>query len=154
MKHFTLVAALAALLAASVATTSSAASGRTLELLGVSHSFALTPGPVPHVGSTMIFTDTIYNRAAQFGKKAGARVGSAEGVCTIVSGSKAQCTITAHLPNGELVVTGAMVVSEQQVSHTTYAVTGGAGAYAGARGSVSSRDLSQSKTAIDIHLLG
>lgn len=154
MKQFTLVAALAALLVAAVATTSSAASTRTLKLMSVEQSFALTGGPDPKVGSALIFTDVMYNRAAQFGKKAGARVGTSEGMCTIVSASKAQCTITAHLPNGELVVTGAMLVSRQNLTHAVYAVTGGAGAYAGARGSVSSRDLNQSKTAIDIHLLG
>lgn len=154
MKQFTLVAALAALLVAALATGSSAAPAHTLRLVSVEQSFAVAPGPDPKVGSTMIFTDAVYNAAAQFGKKAGARVGSSEGVCTIVSDSKAQCTITAHLPNGELVVTGAMLVSRQQVSHATYAVTGGAGAYSGARGSVSSRDLDQSRTAIDIHLLG
>jgi hypothetical protein len=154
MKKFTLAAALAALLVAALATTSSAAPGRTVRLLSVQSSFAMAPAPDPRPGSTMLFTDTIYNRSAQFGKKAGARIGTSEGVCTIVSDSKAQCTITAHLPNGELVVTGAMLVSEQNLSHSSFAVTGGVGAYAGARGSVSSRDLDQSRTLLEIHLLG
>jgi hypothetical protein len=35
-----------------------------------------------------------------------------------------------------------------------YAITGGAGAYAGARGSVSAHDLSNTKSAIEIHLVG
>ena len=154
MKKLVLATALAALLVAALATTSSAAPGRTLRLLSVQSSFAMSPSPEPRPGSTMIFTATIYNRAAQFGKKAGARIGTSESVCTIVSESKAQCTITAHLPNGELVVTGAMLVSEQNLSHSAFAITGGVGAYAGARGSVSSRDLDQTRTLIDLHLLG
>lgn len=154
MKHFTLVAALAALLVAALATTSSAASGRTLKLASVEQSFAMSGGSDPAVGTSMIFNDKIYNRVAQFGKKAGALVGTSEGVCTIVSQSRAQCTITAHLPNGELVVAGAMRVSEQQISHASYAIVGGVGGYAGARGSVKTRDVSPSKTVLDIHLLG
>jgi hypothetical protein len=154
MKHLIVIALLAAAVTAVVASPSSAAAGATLRFTSLQTSFALSPQGPPTVGSRLIFTNAMYNRAAQFGKAAGARVGTSEGVCTIVSASKAQCTITAHLPNGELVVGGAMSVSKREIAHTVYAITGGAGAYAGARGSVSAHDLSKTRTAIDINLVG
>jgi hypothetical protein len=147
------VVAAAAALAVSGA---SAQSAQTLQLLSVTQhqSFVgLTPGQAPAVGARLFFNDAIYNRAAQFGKPSGARVGTAEGTCTIVTMGAAQCFITAHMPNGELVAAGKMALV-RGLATNRYAVLGGVGAYSSSRGSVMSRDLSQTKTLLAIHLNG
>jgi hypothetical protein len=124
----------------------------TLKLLSVQTQFSLSPQGAPKIGSRLIFVNALYNRAPQFGKPAGALVGSGEGVCTIVSHTHAQCTLTAQLPNGELAVMGAFILKRNGLTHTIYAIVGGTGAYANARGSAASRDVSQTKTQLDVVL--
>ena len=60
----------------------------------------------PQIGGRMFFQDVLYNHAPQFGKPTGARVGTAEIVCTLVSTSHLECIVTAHLPGGELAAHG------------------------------------------------
>ena len=148
-------AACVALLAAGGAFASATGGGQTLKFLSVTQRFVMVPqvGPrtPPQIGGRLIFTDTLYNRAAQFGKPAGARVGRAEGVCTIVSLGTAQCTITAHVPNGQLVVMGAMELT-RRLATNRFGVVGGSGAYGSARGTATGRDISDSKSLIDIAL--
>jgi hypothetical protein len=151
-----LIAAIAA--AALVATAAASAtpgvgSPRTLTLLSVQNEFTSVPptskASPPRIGDRLIFSDDLYNRRAQFGKPAGAKVGSADNVCTIVSRSALQCTIVAHLPNGSLVATGSIAMD----SHTNdFAVTGGVGAYSGTRGTAHGRDLSESKSLVVLQL--
>ena len=93
----------------------------------------------------MFFQDVLYNHAPQFGKPAGARVGTAEIVCTLVSKSHLECVVTAHLPGGELVLTGSNPIRSH---HTTFAVTGGSGIYANVRGATTGTDLSGTKTLV------
>ena len=128
---------------------------QTLKLLSVTQRFVMLPqvGPKtpPRIGGRLIFVDTLYNRAAQFGKPAGARVGKSEGICTIVSLGSAQCTITAQVPGGELVVMGAMVL-HKGLSTNRFAVVGGSGAYSGAHGTTTGRDISDTKSLIDAEL--
>jgi hypothetical protein len=128
---------------------------QTLKFLSVQQRFLSVPrmGPrtPPQIGGRLIFTDTLYNRAAQLGKPAGARVGRAEGICTIVSLGSAQCTITAHVPNGQLAVMGAMVLG-RGLSTNHFGVVGGSGAYGDAHGTATGRDVSDTKSLIDIHL--
>jgi hypothetical protein len=128
---------------------------QTLRFLSVTQRFAMLPkaGPQtpPQIGGRLIFTDALYNRAAQFGKPAGARIGRAEGVCTIVSLGTAQCTITAHVPNGQLVVMGAMVL-RRGLGTNRFGVVGGSGAYGNANGTTTGRDISDTKSVIDIDL--
>jgi hypothetical protein len=141
-------AAFAAALAGSAA---AATQTQTLQLLGVQQSSAFTPNGPPAVGSRILFVDAIYNRVPQFGKPAGARIGHVEGVCTIVSMGAAQCLITAHVPNGQIVVAGGMRVSDRP-STNHFAIVGGAGAYGSARGTVVSRDLSETKSLVTLKL--
>jgi hypothetical protein len=159
MKHIRMLVTIGAAVAAAAALAVSGASAQnpqTLQLLSVTQhqSFVgLTPGQAPVVGSRLFFDDAIYNRAAQFGKPSGARVGSAEGTCTIVTMGAAQCFITAHMPNGELLAAGKITL-RRGLAINRYAVLGGVGAYSSSRGSVRSQDLSPTKTALVIHLNG
>jgi len=143
------------LLATGGAFASSTGGGQRLKFLSVTQRFVMLPqvGPrtPPQIGGQMIFTDALYNRASQFDKPAGARVGRAEGVCTIVSLASAQCTITAHVPNGQLVVMGAMELT-RRLATNRFGVVGGSGAYGSARGTATGRDISDSKSLIDIAL--
>jgi hypothetical protein len=147
----TVLALAAAAAATALAASGSSAAPATVALLSSQKSFVLQPGGAPAVGSRMIFTDALFNRGAQFAKPSGARVGSAEIVCTIVSRTKAQCSVTAHLPNGEVVAMGALTATKG-LSHSTFAIVGGAGAYAHAGGVVQSRDLSQTRSLVTLRL--
>ena len=115
-------------------------------------SFVLSPQGAPAVGSRLILTKTLYNAAPQFGKAKGARVGSVEVLCTIVSMSRAQCSVTAHVPNGEIVAMGAMKITDNGLSRNTFAIVGGAGAYSAARGIVLSRDVSETSSLVELHI--
>jgi hypothetical protein len=130
--------------------------GRTIELLSVQQRFATVP-PVsqqapPTVGLRMLFQDRTFNRTAQFGKPVGAQIGRAEGVCTLIAVSRkpqAQCLITAHVPDGQIVVAGE---GDPGAKVTRDAIVGGLGAYANARGWVVGKALSDTKTVVTIHL--
>jgi hypothetical protein len=151
----TAVVAVAVVAAASPSGSTKLSGTQTLQFLGVQQSFAMLPQvsatAPPQVGGRLIFTNAIYNHAPQFGKPAGARVGRSEGVCTIVALGSAQCVITTHVPNGEIVAIGAIVL-RQGLTTNTFAIVGGAGTYANARGSGTSRDISQNKTIAVLHL--
>ena len=144
--------AVAAVLAAALAGSAGAATqGQTLQLVSVQQSALFTPHGPPAIGSRIVFADAIFNRAPQFGKPAGARVGHVEGVCTIVTLGSAQCLITAHVPNGQIVVAGSMRLSDGPVTNH-FAIVGGAGAYGSARGTVVSHDLTQTKSLVTLRL--
>lgn len=153
MSHrLTAVAVLVAFaIAAALATTGSAASGQTLRFRDKQLTFALEPQGPPTVGTRLILTKALFNRGAQFGRPSGARVGSAEIICTVVSKTRAQCTVTAHVPTGQIVAMGAMELTDR-LSSNHFALVGGAGAFAGARGEIDSRDVNQSSSLVDIHL--
>jgi hypothetical protein len=138
--------------AASLASASAASAPTTLSFSDAQLSFALSPQGPPTVGSRLLLTKALFNRKAQFGKPAGARVGSVEVVCTIVSATRAQCSVTAHVPNGEIVAIGAMTITRNGLNRNTFAIVGGAGAYTHASGTVTSRDVSQTKSLVDLHL--
>jgi len=130
--------------------------GRTIELVSVQQRFATVPQmtrqTTPSIGLRMVFQDRTFNRAAQFGRPAGAQVGRAEGVCTLIAVSRqpqAQCLITAHVPDGQIVVAGE---GDPGANVTHYAIVGGLGAYANVRGWVFGKALSDTKTLITIHL--
>src|SRR5438874_8656496 len=118
MKQFRkLAVALAAATAASILLFSTgSASGsarldgtRTLQFLSVSQYVVDVPATgtkaTPQIGGRLVFTNILYNRGPQFGKPTGAPTGRAEGVCTLISVSKpaAQCLLTAHAPDGQLI---------------------------------------------------
>lgn len=134
---------LVVVVAAVAVSSAGAAPTRTLQFVSVQKSFTITPNGAPTVGSRMIFTQAIFNRVPQFGLPAGARVGRAEIVCTIVSATGAQCLVTAHVPSGQLVALGAMTTSRGPAT-THFALLGG--------GSVVSKDVSQTKSLVTIRL--
>lgn len=152
MKKVTLAVAFGAVAATLVAagTGSAASTGRTLELVGIQQSF-VSP-PMPHVGDHMLFKSAVYNRGAQFGRPAGARVGSATGVCTITTDGESpqlQCVFTAHVPNGQIVAMG----EGNPGGHVSrWAIVGGVGAYATSRGTLVITNVSQIKSLVAVHL--
>lgn len=86
-------------------------------------------------------------------KVAGDDTGYGRAVCTVL-GKDGQggmpCTIWVHLSHGTLALQGLL---PQRARNTPIAVTGGTGAYNGARGTAVVTDVSKTKTAIDIELL-
>lgn len=156
MRHFHLfklalaaVAASALVAAGSSAASTTSAGTTPLDLTSVQTSFVTVPASAmktgPKVGDRMIFTSALYNRGAQFGRPSGARVGTGEVICTVLSGGMLECIVTAHLPGGELVLTGS---NPTRSKHSTYAVTGGSGIYATVRGSTTGTDISATKTIV------
>jgi hypothetical protein len=131
--------------------------GRTLELVSVEQQFAAVPriekSAPPQVGGRLMFRDLNYNRVPQFGKPAGALIGRSEGICTLIAPNppQAQCLITAHAPDGQIVVAGE---GDPGAKVTHYAILGGLGAYAGARGTVTATALSETKSLVVVHLAG
>jgi hypothetical protein len=59
------------------------------------------------------------------------------------------CTAVASLRHGDLTLAGFL---SHKSATSTWAITGGTGAYANARGSVEVKQLSDTKTAVTIHL--
>ena len=76
--------------------------------------------------------------------------GTSLAVCTDVGG-KLLCTVQLKLAKGTITAQG---VLPQRAKDTPVAITGGTGAYNGARGTALATDVSSSKTTIDISLLG
>jgi len=93
-----------------------------------------------------------FTEGARFGfvdKVSGDDTGSTRIVCTNV-GNRALCTIQVQLSKGTLSVQG--IVPEHS-NHTPLAITGGTGAYNGARGTVFATDTSRTSSKIDVELL-
>ena len=129
---------------------------RSLEFVSIQRHFSTVPQASrqrpPQVGMRFVIQDVAYNRGRQFGKPAGAQIGRSEGVCTLIAVSRkpqAQCMFTAHLPDGQVIVAGA---GDPGAKLTHYAVVGGLGAYANARGFVTATALSDTKSLIVMHL--
>lgn len=151
----TLALPLVALVVAAVAASSAAAaSTQTLQLRSVTvanYMFGISESAPPAPGARMIFNDALYNRVPQFGKPAGARIGSAEVDCTITTLHRAQCTIAAHVPNGTLALMGTLDL-KNQLTTERFGVVGGVGAYGSARGTAVGKDVSPTESLITIHL--
>ena len=143
-----LTAAAATLVVAGAGSASS--TGRTIELVGIQQQF-IAP-PAPHAGDRLLFTSAVYNRGAEFGRPAGARVGRATGVCTVTSDDDppaVQCTFTAHVPDGQIVAVGE---GDPGKHVSRWAIVGGIGAYAGARGTLVVTNVSETKSLVAVHL--
>jgi dirigent-like protein len=156
MKKFHLLAAGAVAAVAAGSAAGAPTTAQQLRFTSISKGTVFSPPASqkspPQVGGRLVFTDVMYNGSAQLGKPAGARVGRSEGVCTVISVSKppqAQCLITAHLPNGQIVVVGE---GDPGGKSMQYAITGGVGAYAHASGTVTAKTVSDSKTLILVRL--
>jgi hypothetical protein len=100
--------------------------------------FNLNSNAAPPVGSSYIVTLTLLNGAPQFGKPVGAQVGRVLLDCTILSLSGPSgdgiCSGIAHVPNGYFTFGGNGAFSNSKAGY--YAITGGVGAYANARGQI------------------
>jgi hypothetical protein len=134
-----LVAALATTAVVAATGSAQAPAGTTLHLNAKSQkNVGFFPSGRPHQGEHLGFGDKItgddngYDRAA----------------CTIV-GSSALCTVQVQLSKGTLSVQG---IAPQRSNNTPFAVTGGTGAYDGARGTAFVTDTSSSTTSITVVL--
>jgi len=127
---------------------------RTFKLVEKPISFHFVDNP-PHLkhhrpspGDTFVFTSRLYDQS-------GAKVGTLIAHCTISAPASlpAACEGTAKLKDGQLTLAAA----GSNTNTTVIAITGGTGAYEGARGSVTSvtRSKSDNSPSDDtVHLLG
>jgi hypothetical protein len=84
-----------------------------------------------------------------FGEKArGSDQGRSRAVCTVI-GKDVMCTFELQLSHGSITAQG---ILPQRSNRTPVAITGGTGAYDGARGTALVTDLSRTKTDLDITL--
>lgn len=137
-----------------LASSGSATSTKTLRFKDSQLALTLAPrGAAPTIGARLILTKALHNRVAQFGKPAGALIGSAEVICTIVSESRAQCSVTAHVPDGEIVAMGVIRLTNG-LTTSRFAIVGGAGAYASSSGTVDTRDVSETHSLVTLNIKG
>jgi hypothetical protein len=97
------------------------------------------------VGDAFAFSEPLFNKANN-------RIGKLHLYCAVTRGGKfarasSQCNGTYALRDGTL------AVSAVSRGEATIAVVGGTGAYEGARGSITDRDLPRSRTEATVHLL-
>jgi hypothetical protein len=113
------------------------AAGATLEIKVVS----VTVSTVSHdigpkgasKGDTILYRDKLVNATPQFGKKAGAEIGSDSGTMTFTGAHTATFNGKAILPRGTLTLSGSVYSSPQGL---VVPVTGGTGAYAHYKGTL------------------
>jgi hypothetical protein len=85
-------------------------------------------------------------------EQSGKRVGTANLVCTVTRPGRtglSQCVGTLTLPHGDITISG---ISRIATNSDVFAVTGGTGAYARARGTLSSRQTSGDNDALTVRL--
>ncbi len=112
-----------------------------LHLVGTSQKGAgFMPKGAPRQGDRLGFGDRI----------TGDDTGYDRGVCTIVGRPQILCTIQVQLSKGTLTVQGML---PQRANRTPVAITGGTGAYNGARGTALATDHGNGQTDMDITLL-
>jgi hypothetical protein len=113
----------------------------TLHLVGTSQkSVGFAPKHAPRPGDRLGFGDRI----------TGDDTGYDRGVCTIVGRPQILCTIQVQLSKGTLTVQGML---PERADRTPVAITGGTGAYDGARGTALATDHGNGQTDVDITLL-
>ena len=144
----TLASSLAvAALAAGVAASSSTATKGVAFL-----RFYERPGPrttidkVPRgkMGDIFLYSNPVFDRQ-------GTRVGTDQGVCTMLNARQSQCNATLTLPKGQIVTIG--LHGPEPETRYEAAVIGGTGAYAAARGTLVSRPIKDGGWTILISLL-
>ena len=128
--------------AAVLATTGSAQTPpTTLHLVSTTQkNIGFFPKGAPRQGDRLGFGDKI----------TGDDTGYDRAVCTFVGGKSLLCTIQVQLSKGTLTVQGMV---PQKSTNTPIAITGGTGAYDGARGTALVTDLSKTQTKVDVNLL-
>ena len=98
------------------------------------------PKGAPHLGDRLGFGDRI----------SGDDTGYDRGVCTVVGRPQLLCTIQVQLSKGTLTVQGML---PERANKVPVAITGGTGAYNGARGTALVTDTSPTQTDVEITLL-
>jgi hypothetical protein len=154
-----LSAALAATVIAGILTTSGAAQvpgERTFKIIeGSGGTFNLIDNPPKarnrrnprfSPGDAFVFTSPLFNEANK-------RIGTLHVHCTLTRGGtfarvRGQCNATYALRDGTLAVSAVLRGEDAAI-----AVIGGTGAYEGARGSITDRDLPRGRTEDTVHLL-
>ena len=124
-------AAAAALAATSAAQPAGPPTGE-LHLVGRAQSVTLVDNPPrqhsrhhpPSRGDGLVVIEKVFDPAS------GDRIGRSQTACTVIDArhSRLQCTATVVLPDGEIALQGG--------GQPPFAITGGTGAFAGARGTV------------------
>jgi hypothetical protein len=113
----------------------------TLHLVGTAQKSAgFMPKGAPRPGDRVGFGDRI----------AGDDTGYDRGVCTVVGKPQILCTLQVQLSKGTLTAQGML---PERANKTPVAITGGTGAYDGARGTALATDHGNGQTDIDITLL-
>ena len=117
-------------------------------------SLAQTAPPVLHLQSVQqkAFMPKSFRPGAQaefVATVAGDDHGSSRAVCTVVDAHGLPCTIYIQLSKGTLIAQG---VLPERAKATPVAITGGTGAYDGARGTALATDDSATRSHIDITL--
>lgn len=124
------------------------ASATTLDLTGLVTGFhtALDAKPAgPSPGDIGYTSGIIYEH--------GKRVGRFQGVCTILPHSSQQCSFALGLPGGQVILESGYGPGFNTGSVALEAVTGGTGAYIGARGQGRDREVTDTKLAFHLQLI-
>lgn len=152
MKHARSIAAGASLAAATVVS-GAVAAGAGASAGVASLRFYERPGPmhvVDHAplgkkrtaGDVVLYANPVFDRH-------GTRVGTDQGICTMINATQSQCDATLALPKGQLVTHGL----QGGKAAFEVAVVGGTGAYAGAKGTLTSHPFKDGGATILISLL-
>ncbi len=100
--------------------------------------FSPTSNAPPPIGASQVVSVVLRNTVPQFGKPAGAAIGHVHIDCTVLSvGGQSvdgTCSGIAHVPNGYLTFGGDGIFQNNRVN--LWAITGGVGPYAFARGEI------------------
>lgn len=135
--------------------TSPAGSGSVRHLVFIDHQdqskFIDTAPKGQDIGDSFVFSETVTQHGHQ--------VGVAGGQCVIVRLTKTRaytsCAVSVSLPEGQLTVQGlqSFPLSDAPTPPSTFAVTGGTGAYRAARGQVTVTDLSDTDSRVSVDLI-
>jgi hypothetical protein len=146
MKRFSIAAGagiIAVVVAATIATSGSAQTAKTLHIVDTSqNSIGFGPNHQPRQGDRFGFGSKISGDATGYDR----------GICTAIGRSQAVCTVQVTLSDGTLTAQGT-VSTTKPAKDTPFAITGGTGAYNGARGSALVNDVSKNKSTVDITLI-
>jgi len=152
MKRSLLGLAVLALVAAVVAFPSLASdngnSGRTLDLSGVMTSYGVAVDAKP-VGESAGDIGYVVGKLFQKGKP----FGRYHGVCFTIARNTSHCTFTAGLPDGQLLLEASYGPGFNVGSSAIESITGGTGAYKGARGQVRDTEVGNTGLRMQIELL-
>ena len=123
------------------AAVSTAGSAMTFKVIQTTTSMHLPPGGISP-GSTITF--------AADATASGRAVGTSQAACVIVVGTSAQCQGTTFTRSGQIQAQGRIDIAKPS---STVAIVGGTGAYKTARGFITRKTLSATKTEETYHVV-